>query len=55
MASNLQVDQDLSATAQSVMDQSGNISSLSLSTDKVGNLSSILDESGGQEGQRLIA
>lgn len=36
MASNLQVDQDLSATAQSVMDQSGNISSLSLSTDKVG-------------------
>ncbi|MGQ0572082.1 MAG: hypothetical protein ACT4P5_21460 [Armatimonadota bacterium] len=36
MASNLQVDQDLNATAQSVKDQNGNTSPLTLSTDAVG-------------------
>jgi hypothetical protein len=36
MATKLQVDQALSATAQSVTDENGNSSSLSLATDKVG-------------------
>jgi hypothetical protein len=36
MATNLQVDQVLSATAQSVKDEEGNTSPLSLSTDRVG-------------------
>ena len=36
MASNLQVENVVGATAQSVKDQNGNTSSLALSTDKVG-------------------
>lgn len=36
MAMNLQVENAVSSTAQSVKDQNGNTSSLTLSTDKVG-------------------
>lgn len=36
MATNLQVEKAVSSTAQSVEDQNGNTSSLTLSTDKVG-------------------
>jgi hypothetical protein len=48
---NLQVDQNLNATAQSVKDQNGNTSPLALSTDKVGigttNPAQKLDVTGG--------